>query len=121
MLCDREREIEAFTPQEYWTLDIKLKKGKTKLPTVGISRIDGKKLARNADEVGDKNYLTLKTETDAEKIAADLTDQKFTVTAVKNGQRKKSPAPPFTTSSLQQDASHKLNFKSKIGTVRTLF
>ena len=113
MLCDREKEIENFKPKEYWTIDVKLKKNQTALPTAGITRMGENKVVRNADDLDNNNFVTLASETQTKKIAATVKKQNFTVTAVKNGQRKKSPAPPFTTSSLQQDASHKLNFTSK--------
>lgn len=100
MICDREDEIRAFVPQEYWTIDAKL-------------TAPGSKKAFPAEFYGTadaKIELTDKAQTDA--ILAELEGQPFTVTATKKGTRKKTPAPPFITSTLQQEASRKLGFRS---------
>lgn len=100
MICDREDEIRAFVPEEYWSVDAKL------IPS-------GAKRAFPAEFYGDENgriELTSKEQTDA--ILAELENEQFIVSSMKKSQRKKTPAPPFITSTLQQEASRKLSFRS---------
>ena len=101
IVVDRELEIRAFKPEEYWSIDAKF------IPK-------GSRKAFLASLYGDEDgKLKIKTEEEANKILKDLENAEFVVTKVKNGTRKKSPAPPFITSTLQQDASRKLGFASK--------
>lgn len=100
LICDREREIQAFRPEEYWTVSVKAKKGKSPSFMAEVREADGKKLA-----------LTNQAETDA--LVAEFQKSPLTVTDVKTGQRQRKPSPPFTTSSLQQDAARKLGFTSR--------
>ncbi len=98
IIVDREEEIRAFKPEEYWSIDAKfIPKGSRK--TFKASLYLG------------KEKITCQEQ--AEKILSDLQDAEFVVTDVKNGTRKKSPAPPFITSTLQQEASRKLGFQSR--------
>ena len=99
LICDREEEVKAFIPKEYWTVDVVLKKDKKKFP-IRLLRYKDKKI-----EIDSKD--------EAEKIIEDLSNDKYKVTAVKKGKKTKNPLPPFTTSTLQQDASRKLNFVTK--------
>ena len=100
IIVDREEEIRAFVPEEYWTIDAFLiPGGKGKVFPVRFYGKGGKKI-KLADETATKAIL------DA------VTGKAFTVSAVKRAKRKKSPMPPFTTSTLQQEASRKLNFQS---------
>ena len=98
LICEREREIEAFNSEEYWTVDAKLKKGKNPF-TAEVTHAQGKK-------------LSLRSEAQTKVLTDDLARQTFTVKDVKRSERRKKAAPPFTTSSLQQDAAHKLGFTS---------
>ncbi|MDR3345530.1 MAG: type I DNA topoisomerase [Oscillospiraceae bacterium] len=100
MIVDREEQIRAFIPQEYWSLDAKLINSGKKIFTAAFA----------GDETG-KVKLISKDQTDG--YLARLNDASYTVRSVKKGTRKKSPAPPFTTSTLQQDASAKLGFQSQ--------
>lgn len=98
IIVDRENEIRKFTPEEYWSIDAKfIPKGSRK--AFPASLYLGKE--------------KIKTQEEAEKILSDLEGADFLITNVKNGTRKKSPAPPFITSTLQQEASRKLNFASR--------
>ena len=98
LICDREREIEAFQSEEYWTVEAKLKKGKNTF-TADVTHVRGKKLA-------------LHSEAETKALTDDLAKQDFAVKEVKRSERRKKAAPPFTTSSLQQDAARKLGFTS---------
>ncbi|MCR5653409.1 MAG: type I DNA topoisomerase [Ruminococcus sp.] len=98
IIVDREEEIRAFKPEEYWTIDAKfIPKGSRK--SFPATLYLGKKKIENKEQ--------------AEKILADLENAEYVVTSVKHGTRKKSPAPPFITSTLQQEASRKLGFQSR--------
>ncbi len=101
IVVDRELEIRAFKPEEYWTIDTKLiPKGSRKSFSASLYGTDEGKLKINCKE-------------EADKIISDLDGADFIITKVKNSTRKKSPAPPFITSTLQQEASRKLGFQSR--------
>ncbi len=99
ILCDREREIIAFIPEEYWTIGATFEKSRKKFQ------------AKLLEYKGKKIRPVTKEETDA--IIAALEEGAYTVTRVEEKERIKRPMPPFTTSSLQQEASTKLNFNTK--------
>ncbi len=100
LIVDREFEIRNFKPDEYWTIDAKFKKASDSLVfSAHLHSLNKKK-------------LTIKNEAQSKKILNELKGQKYTVSKVKKGTRKRSPSPPFTTSTLQQEASRKLNFQS---------
>ena len=101
MIVDREEEIEKFIPEEYWNINLMVSDKKTK------TKFNCKFIGKN----GEKIELHSKEEVDA--ILSDLEKAKYKVVDVKKGERKRNPAPPFTTSTLQQDASRKLNFALK--------
>ena len=96
LVVDREQEIRDFVPQEYWTLDVTLRR---------IEK-EGSFVARY---YGDKRRRELKNEAEVDALIADVQGKPFTVTNVKRVVKKKNPAPPFITSTLQQEASRKLN------------
>ena len=101
LIVDREREIDSFVPEEFWSLDALLSEQKS-----------GEKFsAAFYGKNGKKQKLTTKDEVDA--IVSDIKSEEFIVSAVKSGEKKRHPAPPFTTSTLQQEASRKLNFTVK--------
>ena len=102
MVVDREREIEAFNPEEYWTIDLNLTNDKGKLPFTArfYGTADGKK-------------LNLPDEDTTNAVAAELEKSDYTVKKVIRKENKRKSAPPFTTSTLQQEASRKLNFNAR--------
>ncbi len=110
LICDREKEIQAFQSDEYWTVGLKLRKGKSAMFQSDLTQVDGKKLAVTDDN--GKNFV-LHNEKEAMTLTEDLAKQKLVVDAVKRSERKRRPAAPFTTSSLQQDAARKLGFISR--------
>ena len=99
MIVDREAEIDAFVPQEYWTITAKFTDGNQKF----VAKYVGK-----GDE---KTEIT--SEAQAKEVRDFLLGQTYSVTAVKSGERRKNPPPPFTTSNLQQEAVRKLSFTTK--------
>jgi DNA topoisomerase I len=100
LIVEREREIRAFTPVEYWTIEAALEKGGTPF-TAKLHHIDGQK-----PEIHNKS--------EADRILADLEGRRtFAVTDVKRRERRKNPSAPFTTSTMQQEAAKKLAFGSK--------
>ena len=104
IICDREEEIEKFVPKEYWNLDAQLQKTGDKL--VFTAKFYGKANVKNG-----KIELTNKEQVDA--ILEGLEGADYTVKKVSIGTKKKTPAPPFITSTLQQEASRKLGFSTK--------
>jgi len=110
MICDREKEIQEFKPEEYWTikgeffpiLSIKQSNSHKEMQVFEASLyglMDKKLVPRNKEEI--------------DKILADLENAKFYVEKIQTGQRKKNAPAPFTTSTLQQEASRKLGFSTK--------
>ena len=97
MVVDREEEIEAFQSQEYWLLDARLNCGAE--DAVFTARFHGK---------GDKKQ-ELKSRAEVDEVINAVQAQPFTVSGVKRGEKQKSPAPPFITSTLQQEASRRLS------------
>ncbi len=104
MVVDREREIEAFVPQEYWTIDTRLAKQGDADESAFIARLAGLPGTKKA-EIGD----TAK----ANAVTGDLRAAAYSVRDVKKKQQLRRPAPPFTTSTLQQEASRRFGFSAK--------
>lgn len=96
LVVDREQEIRAFQPEEYWSIEAVLR-----------TQAGGTFTARYYGEPDGK--VELKNEEQTRKIVDDVTGKPFLVSTIKKGKKKKSAAPPFTTSTLQQEASRKLN------------
>lgn len=99
LIIDREKEIKAFEPEEYWSIEGEFLKGKDTFDGAFYG-INGKK-------------IELRSEDEVKKILNGLKGNKFTVTSVTKKERRRNPALPFTTSSLQQEAARKLNFRAK--------
>lgn len=100
LIIDREKEIKAFVPEEYWTIDGEFLKGKDHFSAQYFS-------------LADKKKFELKSEHDVQTILKQMDDNKFKVVNVTKKERKRNPAPAFITSSLQQEAARKLNFRAK--------
>jgi DNA topoisomerase-1 len=100
LIVDREREIEAFTPVEYWSLHAKLAAKQPPEFEATLREVRGEKAA-------------LSNEAETRGVMAGLEGRPFVVRAVTRGERRRNPAPPFITSTLQQDAGRKLGFSAK--------
>ena len=100
IICEREDEIRSFVPVEYWTIDATLATLENKEFNV---RFYGNK----------KGRIKLSSSEDAQKVLDAVSNSQFTVSSVKTAKKKKLPAPPFTTSTMQQEASKKLGFQSQ--------
>ncbi len=103
LLCDRELEIEVFKPREYWTIEATLKKSSNELFQARLFSVEGKKLEK-FDIPNDTEATTLKNAVDKGQ---------FWVKNVQSRAQKRNPSPPFTTSTLQQEASRKLGFVAR--------
>lgn len=99
LICDREEEINAFEEKEYYTVDCILKKDKKKFAVKLVSK--------------GKEKIEINTKEEADKIIEELDKNDFVITKISKGKKNKNPLPPFTTSTLQQDANKKLNYMTK--------
>ncbi|WP_062048691.1 type I DNA topoisomerase [Bacillus sp. JCM 19034] len=99
MIIEREKEIQSFIPEEYWNIQARFLLGK-EVFDAKFYGVDG-------------NKVDLKTEEEVQQILSKLKTNDYNVTAVKRKERKRNPVNPFTTSSLQQEAARKLNFRAK--------
>lgn len=100
LICDREDEIEQFVPEEYWTIAAKLAKAR-------IQPFEARFFGT------DEEKIELKDEKQVKGILKQLEGKKYTVKKVKKSEKKKAPAPPFTTSTLQQEAARRLGYPTK--------
>lgn len=115
MICDREDEIDAFESKEFWTISATLSKN---------TEVKSKAKDFSAKFYGTKNKkINIDTEQQAQEITQAVSKETFTVDTIKNSEKKKSPLPPFITSTLQQDASRKLGFAASktMSVVQTLY
>ena len=101
LICDREEEIEKFIPEEYWNIIATLLDENSN--KTFIAKLYGK----------NKKKIELHSKEEVDEILKDIENGKYIVTEIKKGQKKRTPAPPFTTSTMQQEASRKLGFTLK--------
>ncbi|MBR1915222.1 MAG: type I DNA topoisomerase [Alphaproteobacteria bacterium] len=103
LICERESEIENFKAEEYWTVDVDLLTKEKAVISSHLVTLDGKKLEK----------FDINTEEKAKEAEAKIKAQDFTVSTVERKKANRYPAPPFTTSTLQQEAARKLRFSAK--------
>ena len=104
LICEREAAIEAFVPEEYWTVDAKVKREDTVPFRARLVRLKGEKLALKDREEVDRILLDLR---------AAASDPGYRIADVKRQEQRRNPAPPFITSTLQQEASRRLRFTAR--------
>lgn len=103
LICDREEEIQNFIPEEYWTISAKLTKSRKTFNAEYYGREeDGKEIKRN-----------LKNKEESDEVLNKMDKENFLVKNIKKGKKRRNPAPPFTTSTMQQDASRKIGFNTR--------
>ena len=101
MICDREEEIAKFVPVEYWSIQAELQKAKQDISfKANLISKDGKKFDK----------LSIKNKQQADDILSELKTAKYTVSSIEKKERKRSPYPPYTTSTMQQDVSRRIGF-----------
>ncbi|MEA3362956.1 MAG: type I DNA topoisomerase [Thermodesulfobacteriota bacterium] len=103
LICEREDQIDAFKPREYWSIEALLANLAKSPLTAKLHSCDGKNLTKYA----------ISNQKQAEEILVELEQAQFQVTSLEKKERKRNPAPPFTTSTLQQEASRKLGFSAR--------
>ncbi len=97
IIADREEEINAFIPEEYWTLDVDLK-------------VEGEKKPLTAKFYGTDKKMTIRSKEELDAILSEIESEEYTIDDIRKGERMKKAPIPFTTSTLQQEASKALNF-----------
>lgn len=101
LICDREREIESFVPVEYWTITARLTPKEKNHP------FDAKLVLRNGTKI------TINNQQEADELLKALEGAEYVVKSVKKTEKRRNPAPPFITSTMQQEASRKLGFSAR--------
>lgn len=107
LIVDREKEIRDFVPQEYWSIEADLRTDTDLTLPEGKRKFTAKFYGKGTEKID------LKTKEEADAVLAEIQSGEYKVSSIKRGMRKKSPAPPFITSTLQQEASRKLGFQSR--------
>ena len=103
LICDREDEINNFIPEEYWTIEADLRAGRKKLLADYYGIKENDKIKK----------VELKSEDDADKVIKNIDKEKFVVDSVKKGRRNRKSPSPFTTSTMQQESSRRINFSTR--------
>ena len=103
LICEKQAEILNFKSEEYWSIDVLIKTQNNEEIVAGLVSIDGKKL----------NKLSIKNEKEAKKIKLELEKEEYKVSNIEKKETRRNPFAPFTTSTLQQEASKKLGFSTK--------
>ena len=111
LVVDREKEIEAFKPVEYWNIAAQLRTEEEPKPfTANLYSVDGKKVEK--EEIEGKEVYIINSEEKANEVVDRLQGAKFVVNSIDRKEKKRNPVPPFITSTLQQEASRHFGFSS---------
>lgn len=103
LICDRDEDIESFIPEEYWSIKAQLDKNKEKFD----ANFYGKETSKKDEK------MELKTKSEVDEVLDNIDVENFVVRDVKNGTKRRNPYAPYTTSTLQQDASKKIGFTTR--------
>jgi DNA topoisomerase I len=112
LIVEREREIKAFKPEEYWTIIAKLDKSGAVFSAT-LTKLDGKEIGLAGDSTEKRPLIQISSADQAKSIVEELKGQTYEIVDVRQKERAEQPPPPFTTSLLQQQASTKLHFSAK--------
>ena len=103
LICEREEDIEQFEPEESWTIEAELKKSRKKFPSTYMGRLKSGKIVKE----------TFKTKEEAEKVYKEVNVKQLSVYNLNESKKNRAPFKPFTTSTMQQEGSRRLNFNTK--------
>jgi len=113
LICEREAEIEAFKAQEYWTIEATMASAEKTTFAARLHAIDGQKMAASAKHLESSTYQVIADQKTAEQLVEEIRPLPVQVSAVNRTEKKRRPAAPFTTSTLQQEANRKLGFSAR--------
>jgi DNA topoisomerase-1 len=112
LIVEREREIKAFKPEEYWTIIAKLDKNGA-IFSATLTKLDGKEIGLASEATEKRPYIQVSSAEQTKSLVEELKQQVYEVLEVRQKERQEQPPPPFTTSLLQQQASTRLHFSAK--------
>jgi len=113
LICEREEEIEAFQSKDYWTIEATMANAEKTTFSARLHTIDGKKVASSAKNLESNAYQVIADQKAAEALVEEIKPLPVQVSTVSRTEKKRRPAAPFTTSTLQQEANRKLGFSAR--------
>jgi DNA topoisomerase-1 len=113
LICEREAEIEAFNAREYWTIEAIMANADGATLPARLQAIDGKKIANNAKQLDTKSFQVIPDQETAARLVEEIKPLPLRVSEVSRTEKKRRPAAPFTTSTLQQEANRKLGMSAR--------
>ncbi|MGD9019953.1 MAG: type I DNA topoisomerase, partial [Desulfuromonadales bacterium] len=113
LICEREAEIEAFNAREYWTIEAIMANADGASFTARLQAVDGKKIANSAKQLDTKSFQVIPDQATAAQLVEEIKPLPLHVSAVSRSEKKRRPAAPFTTSTLQQEANRKLGMSAR--------
>jgi len=114
MIVEREREIQAFNPQEFWDIEVDVAKDTGEILRIELVEVDGKKVGVRGQDEDKKDIVYIDSKEVADPIIADLKQATYQVVSVDRKEQQKKPVAPFTTSTLQQAAANVLGWSGKM-------